>query len=122
MSARAYAVGIVILVLSALFVLYGLTLLRAYPDISYLVFAFGAIGIAGSTGLMLRQWSKRPRTFPSVSPISPASSPETQLQPIREVFGEEITNKEVIVKIRCSYCHTLYDETLDRCPHCGGKN
>jgi hypothetical protein len=28
--------------------------------------------------------------------------------------------KEVIVKIRCPYCHGLYDETLNSCPHCGG--
>jgi rRNA maturation endonuclease Nob1 len=27
----------------------------------------------------------------------------------------------VTVKIRCSYCGTLYDETLDRCPNCGAK-
>jgi DNA-directed RNA polymerase subunit RPC12/RpoP len=27
--------------------------------------------------------------------------------------------KEVIVKIRCPYCHGLYDETLNSCPHCG---
>ena len=26
-----------------------------------------------------------------------------------------------IVKIRCSYCHNLYDEKYDKCPHCGGK-
>ena len=26
-----------------------------------------------------------------------------------------------IVKIRCSYCGNLYDEKLDKCPHCGGK-
>jgi len=34
---------------------------------------------------------------------------------------KEITKmKEVIVKVRCPYCRHLYDETLDRCPHCGG--
>jgi uncharacterized Zn-finger protein len=27
--------------------------------------------------------------------------------------------KEVIVKIRCPYCHGLFDETLNNCPHCG---
>jgi hypothetical protein len=35
---------------------------------------------------------------------------------------EVIRRTEVIVKIRCSYCHNLYSETLDKCPHCGGKN
>jgi len=34
---------------------------------------------------------------------------------------EIIREKEVIVKIRCPYCGKLYDETLDVCPHCGGK-
>jgi hypothetical protein len=33
---------------------------------------------------------------------------------------EVIREKEVIVKIRCSHCGDLYDETLDKCPHCGG--
>lgn len=43
--------------------------------------------------------------------------------PIQErVIREEITKKEVIVKIRCSYCGTLYDETLDKCPNCGATN
>jgi len=34
---------------------------------------------------------------------------------------EIVKEKEVIVKIRCPYCHNLYDETLDKCPHCGGR-
>jgi hypothetical protein len=29
--------------------------------------------------------------------------------------------KEVIVKVRCSYCGNTYDEVLDICPHCGGR-
>lgn len=35
-----------------------------------------------------------------------------------------IREKEIIreiVKIRCPYCGNLYDEKLDKCPHCGGK-
>jgi ribosome-binding protein aMBF1 (putative translation factor) len=35
---------------------------------------------------------------------------------------EVIREKVVIVKIRCSYCRNLYDETLDKCPHCGAKS
>jgi len=35
---------------------------------------------------------------------------------------EIIKEKQVIVKIRCSYCKSTYDESLDRCPFCGGKN
>ena len=40
----------------------------------------------------------------------------------REVKETEIIReKEVSVKVRCPYCHNLYDETLDKCPHCGAK-
>jgi len=34
---------------------------------------------------------------------------------------EKMITKEVIVKVRCPYCSNLYDETLDKCPHCGAK-
>jgi hypothetical protein len=34
---------------------------------------------------------------------------------------EIIKEKEVIVKVRCPYCHNLYDETSDKCPYCGGN-
>ena len=27
--------------------------------------------------------------------------------------------KEVIVKIRCSHYHNTFEETLNKCPHCG---
>jgi len=37
-----------------------------------------------------------------------------------KVVREKEIVKEVIVKIRCPYCHSLYDETLDKCPNCGG--
>ena len=39
--------------------------------------------------------------------------------PVRE--KEIMKEKEVIVKIRCPYCHHLYDETLDACPNCGAS-
>jgi hypothetical protein len=35
-----------------------------------------------------------------------------------------VREKEIIrevVKIRCSYCASLYDENLDKCPNCGAK-
>ena len=41
--------------------------------------------------------------------------------PLVEEEKEIIKEKEVIVKIRCPYCHNLYDGTLDKCPHCGAK-
>jgi DNA-directed RNA polymerase subunit RPC12/RpoP len=37
------------------------------------------------------------------------------------VVKEIIKESQVIVKVRCPYCANLYDEALDRCPHCGGK-
>jgi hypothetical protein len=42
-----------------------------------------------------------------------------------QVFSQSptvIREKEIIrevVKIRCSYCGTLYDENLGKCPNCG---
>jgi hypothetical protein len=33
---------------------------------------------------------------------------------------EKETIKE-IVKIRCPFCANLYDEKIDKCPHCGGN-
>jgi ABC-type bacteriocin/lantibiotic exporter with double-glycine peptidase domain len=44
------------------------------------------------------------------------TQPAKETQQVREIIRE----KEVIVKIRCSFCNNLYDETLDKCPHCGG--
>jgi hypothetical protein len=41
-------------------------------------------------------------------------------QPV--AFKEIIKEKEVVTKIRCHYCKGAYNETLDKCPHCGAKN
>jgi hypothetical protein len=45
--------------------------------------------------------------------------------PVKQVTAQvppSVVVREVVtVKIRCSYCGTLYDETLDRCPNCGAK-
>jgi DNA-directed RNA polymerase subunit RPC12/RpoP len=41
-------------------------------------------------------------------------------QPV--VTKEIIKEKEVLTKIRCPYCRGSYNETLDKCPHCGSKN
>jgi len=35
--------------------------------------------------------------------------------------GERETVIKEIVKVRCRYCGQLFDSTLDKCPHCGGK-
>jgi hypothetical protein len=36
------------------------------------------------------------------------------------VIKEKIIIKEV-VKVKCRYCDTLYEQRLSRCPHCGGQ-
>lgn len=41
----------------------------------------------------------------------------------KEIVKEKeiVRQTKVIVKIKCPYCGKRYDETLDVCPHCGGK-
>lgn len=62
----------------------------------------------------------------------PAKKKDIQPQPPRVVISyaqppatvkekEIVKQTEVIVKIKCQYCGKRYDETLDVCPHCGGK-
>ena len=62
----------------------------------------------------------------AMEPPAPAQQPlETRTIPAvaeKAVTEKEIVReKEVIVKIRCPYCHGLYDELLDECPHCGAR-
>lgn len=52
------------------------------------------------------------------SRIGAIDIPVAEEEKVRE--KEVIKEKEVLVKVRCPYCHKLYDETLDICPHCGG--
>jgi hypothetical protein len=54
----------------------------------------------------------------NMSSMKPPMPPEMQQQVIRE----EVVKKEVIVKVRCSYCHAQFDETLDKCPNCGATH
>jgi hypothetical protein len=35
------------------------------------------------------------------------------------VKEKETIQREVVVKIRCRSCGQLFEETLNRCPHCG---
>jgi transcription elongation factor Elf1 len=55
----------------------------------------------------------------------PAKKVDVQAPVVREreiIKEKEIVKKtEVIVKIKCQYCGKRYNETLDVCPHCGGK-
>jgi hypothetical protein len=73
---------------------------------------FLAITIIVAAFLLLRIRRSMNRSAPNPPLL------ETQQQPIRE----EIVKKEVIVKVRCSYCDNQFDETLDKCPHCGAKH
>jgi len=51
--------------------------------------------------------------------LSPGQEFPTQLPTQTSASPQEVIQKEVIVKVRCSYCGNLYDETLDKCPNCG---
>jgi hypothetical protein len=37
----------------------------------------------------------------------------------KTITQQTVKEKEVIVKARCPFCHTFYDETLNTCPNCG---
>ena len=42
-----------------------------------------------------------------------------ELEEKRRVVKEREIIRE-IVKVRCPFCHNLYNESYDKCPHCGG--
>lgn len=80
-----------------------------------LSFVFLAMGIAliiVITLLVARAFRSRRNTPQSQQPL------DTQ----QRVVGKEMAKKEVIVKVRCSYCGNQFDETLDKCPYCGAKH
>lgn len=52
----------------------------------------------------------------------PEKEVEMPTEPKPQPEVREVIQKEVIVKIRCSYCNTLFDATLDRCPYCGATH
>jgi hypothetical protein len=52
----------------------------------------------------------------------PEKEVEIPTEPTPQPEVREVIQKEVIAKIRCSYCNTLYDATLDRCPYCGAAH
>jgi hypothetical protein len=44
-------------------------------------------------------------------------------EPMTQPEAQQVIQKEVVVvKVRCAYCNTLYDATLDRCPYCGATH
>lgn len=47
---------------------------------------------------------------------------ETVEKPKEKVVVEREIIRETIVKVRCRKCRGLFEETLDKCPHCGAPN
>lgn len=47
--------------------------------------------------------------------------PQSTLPIVKEVTKEVTKEKEVIVKIRCSYCGRLHNEIDNFCPFCNAK-
>ncbi len=44
-----------------------------------------------------------------------------KLQSGEATITKEIS-KQIIIKVRCPYCNSAYDESLDNCPQCGAKH
>lgn len=49
------------------------------------------------------------------------SSPSQRIASEDNSVKEIIKETRVIVKTRCAYCKNLFEETLDKCPHCGAR-
>lgn len=56
-------------------------------------------------------------SFPQQEEIDKPTIEDTEQN---NVIKEKIIIKEV-VKIKCRYCNTLFEQSLSRCPHCGGR-
>jgi hypothetical protein len=120
-GARGLGIGVGGIVM--LFIIVGAV---AFPDISSAdlpsggVLAISAL-LALTGGLSYRP----PETPPLGADLSPTPSVAPQIIHKPEESGirekEIIREKEVIIKVRCAYCQNTYDETLDKCPHCGAK-
>jgi len=58
-------------------------------------------------------------------PTAPSSSHSEDIAAVRKnterhtAVKTTIIREREIIKIRCPHCHGLYDESYDRCPHCG---
>jgi rRNA maturation endonuclease Nob1 len=61
-----------------------------------------------------RETEEQPTTLPTA-----AEQPTAPSIPTKEVYREREVITREIVKIRCRHCGTLFEEKLDRCPHCG---
>jgi hypothetical protein len=77
-----------------------------FPDTIFFMFFFVIIAVS-IVATILRAIGFGRRDV--LVPTSDGQQPVVEREIIRE-----------IVKIRCPYCGNLYDETEDKCPHCGG--
>jgi flagellar biosynthesis/type III secretory pathway M-ring protein FliF/YscJ len=80
--------------------------------LSFIFLVVGVVLVFIIVSLAFRALRSRRNMLQSQQP------PDTQQQLTRE----EIVKKEVIVKVRCSYCGNQFDEILDKCPYCGAKH
>ena len=73
-------------------------------------------------GFAPKKEKEAPREEEELVVVEPGeTAPQVQLvpQPVtREIYKEREIIRE-IVKIRCRNCGTLFEEKLNRCPHCG---
>jgi hypothetical protein len=74
---------------------------------------------ARKRAIAAREIPAKPSPPPSMLPTMDRPNRRTEVEEV--VRREEITRTQIIVKVRCHYCSALYDETLEKCPHCGGK-
>jgi DNA-directed RNA polymerase subunit RPC12/RpoP len=79
-----------------------------------------------SDGLTLALWNRKARQTEQDTVILVEELKSrigaAEVDAYEEVIVKEIIKeKQVIVKVRCPYCANLYDEALDKCPHCGGR-
>ena len=85
-----------------------------------LVFSIIGVGplLAFLGGILALVYNPKSPTPPAPPIQTTTSAPATSQE---RVVREEITKTQIIYKIRCSYCGTTYEETLDKCPNCGAR-
>jgi predicted Zn-ribbon and HTH transcriptional regulator len=114
--------------LAAIFLVMFILLYLARPEngpIGPLFFAFFVSAVG--TYFLFREEIEREQETEELSEAEVAEEKvkeeapvQAQTQTVKEVYREKEILRE-IVKIRCRYCGRLYEERLDRCPHCGAS-
>jgi len=132
-------IGVILMIVAFISFIYGLVASPPAP-IQYVATPCPTCGQPLSFVQQYNRWyCYNCRKYPSAPPASYAPSPVTLCpqckSPIasdanycpkcgadpRSRAKEIVKEKEVIIKIRCRYCSNLFDESLDKCPHCGAK-